>query len=76
MKLLAVPPIFTLLMLSVVINLFQYEHIERLQGKIFADEYEARTFHYTLDQEEEQLHAMTQQVMDVANIDNDFKAKH
>lgn len=76
MKTLPVLPIFALLMLSVFINLAQYEHIQRLQGEIFADEYEARTFHYKLDQEEDQLHSMTQQVMDVANIDNDFKAKH
>ena len=76
MKFLAVLSIFTLLILSVFINLFQYKHIERLQGKIFVDEFEARAFHYTLDQEEEQLHAMTQQVMDVSNIHNDFKAKH
>lgn len=65
-----------LLTLSVFINVLQYNHTQRLEEQVFLNEFEAQTIHYVLDQEEEQLRAMTQEVMDVAEIDNELKAQH
>lgn len=76
MKVLAVPSILILLILSGVINLLQYEHAQRLQEEMFISAHDVRTFHYLLDQEEEQVRDMTQEVMAVADIDNYLKAEH
>ena len=65
-----------LLTLSVFINVIQYNHTQRLEEQVFLNEFEAQTIHYVLDQEEEQLLAMTQEVMDIAEIDNELKAQH
>jgi len=65
-----------LLTLSVFINVFQYNHTQRLEEQVFLKEFEAQTIHYVLDQEEEQLQAMTQEVMAIAGIDNELKAQH
>ena len=65
-----------LLTLSVFINVLQYNHTQRLEEQVFLNEFEAQTIHYVLDQEEEQLWAMTQEVMDIAEIDNELKAQH
>jgi soluble lytic murein transglycosylase-like protein len=65
-----------LLTLSVFINVVQYNHTQRLEERVFLSEFGAQTIHYVLDQEEEQLQSMTQEVMDVAEIDNELKAQH
>ncbi len=65
-----------LLTLSVFINVLQYNHTQRLEEQVFLKEFEAQTIHYVLDQEEEQLQAMTQEVMAIAEIDNELKAQH
>ena len=65
-----------LLTLSVFINVFQYNHTQRLEEQVFLKEFEAQTIHYVLDQEEEQLQAMTQEVMAIAGIDNELKAQN
>ena len=65
-----------LLTLSVFINVLQYNHTQRLEEQVFLKEFEAQTIHYVLDQEEEQLQAMTQEVMAIAGIDNELKAQH
>lgn len=65
-----------LLTLSVFINVIQYNDTQRLEEQVFLNEFEAQTIHYVLDQEEEQLQAMTQEVMDIAKIDNELKAQH
>lgn len=70
------PSTLALLTLSVFINLVQYNHTQRLEEQVFLNEFEARTIHYVLDQEEEQLQAMTQEVMEIAAIDNQLKAQH
>ena len=68
--------ILALLTLSVFINVLQYNHTQRLEEQVFLKEFEAQTIHYVLDQEEEQLQAMTQEVMAIAGIDNELKAQH
>ena len=65
-----------LLTLSVFINVLQYNHTQRLEEQVFLKEFEAQTIHYVLDQEEEQLQAMTQEMMAIAEIDNELKAQH
>ena len=65
-----------LLTLSVYFNVVQYNHTQRLEEQVFLSEFRAQTLHYVLDQEEEQLRTMTQEVMDVAQIDNELKAQH
>ncbi len=68
--------ILALLTLSVFINVLQYNHTQRLKEQVFLKEFEAQTIHYVLDQEEEQLQVMTQEVMNIAEIDNELKAQH
>ncbi len=68
--------ILALLTLSVFINIVQYNHTQRLEEQAFLNEFEAQTIHYVLDREEEQLQALTQEVMDIAEIDNELKAQH
>ncbi len=65
-----------LLTLSVFSNVLQYNHTQRLEEQVFLNEFKAQTIHYVLDQEEEQLQAMTQEVMAIAGIDNELKAQH
>ena len=65
-----------LLTLSVFLNVLQYNHTQRLEKRVFLNEFEAQTIHHVLDQEEEQLRALTQEVMDIARIDNELKAQH
>ncbi len=65
-----------LLTLSVFSNVLQYNHTQRLDEQVFLNEFKAQTIHYVLDQEEEQLQAMTQEVMAIAGIDNELKAQH
>ncbi|MFQ6023218.1 MAG: lytic transglycosylase domain-containing protein [Acidiferrobacterales bacterium] len=76
MKALFLPSLFGLLATSVCFSLLQYQHVQRLERQLYVTEYGARTFHYILDQEEEYLQAVTEQLAELSDITNKFKARY
>lgn len=76
MKTLLLPALLGLLVASVCLNVLQYRHAQRLEWQLYVNEYDARTIHHMLDQEQAYLQALTQQVMEVANIDDAFRARY
>ena len=65
-----------LLVVSISLNILQYRHNLRLQWQLHATEYDARTIHDILDQEEEYVQTVTQQVMSLSSVENEIKARH
>jgi soluble lytic murein transglycosylase-like protein len=76
MKALVFPTLLGLLAISIYMNLLQHQQTQRLEQQLYVSEYDARTTHHILDQQEEFLEVMTKQVMDAADIDSEFKARY
>ncbi len=76
MKALAFPSSLGLLAASVCFNVLQYHDGQRLEWQLYVAEYDARSFHHALDQEEEHLQAVTQQLSEIANVVDPFKAQY
>lgn len=70
------PLLIGLLIASVCLNAMQYRHTLRLQWQLYVTEYDARTMHDILDQEEEYVQTVTQQVMEISGVDSEIKARH
>ncbi len=65
-----------LLVGSICLNVLQHRQSVRLQWQLHVAEYEARTMHDILDQEEEYVQTVTQQVMAISGVDSEIKARH
>jgi soluble lytic murein transglycosylase-like protein len=70
------PLLIVLLVASVCLNVLQYRHSLRLHWQLHITEYDARTMHDILNQEEQYVQTVTQQVMEVSGVDNKIKAQH
>ncbi|MFQ5994103.1 MAG: lytic transglycosylase domain-containing protein [Acidiferrobacterales bacterium] len=76
MKPLIIPTLVGGLVISLGINLLQYQKTQQLERQVHQSEYDVRSAHHLMDVEEEYLQMMIGQVRNVAGIENEFKARH